>query len=601
MKHWENGLEGKFMPFDGLVMSAIQQELTDKIISGKILKIYQPERHTVILKIRKGSDSHQLLICAHPMVGRIHFTAETKENPLTPPMFCMVLRKHLEGGRIAAIEQQGLDRVLHLSVEAYDEIGQPSKRTLIVEIMGKHSNIILVNPEDNTILDGIKRYTHLVSRHREILPGRIYIAPPEQKKMDPFTINEENFVQTLLSLPLNTKVKKGLVQILAGFSPLLTQEILFRAQLPEMTIIDELGEYELIRLWQALNEIIAPLKNRQLQTNVVLDVERPIDFSFIHLQQFCEYRLMEFPQISAALDFFFTRQEENELFIARQRELIKIVTNESERVEKKLALQREKLQETEEANHYRLLGDLITANMYNLSKGMSEAVLDNLYDGEESIPVTLNPVLSPAENAQFYYKRYNKAKSSKALIEEQMIKNQEELDYLFSVLTYLEQSQNIDELEEIRQELVENSYLKEKHARKKTKNKGKSSPPLTFTTRDNYTILVGKNNKQNDLLTLKMARKDDLWLHTKNIAGSHVIIRRKTGAEIPFSVIEEAARLAAYHSKARDSSQVPVDYTLVSKVKKPSGAKPGMVIYFEQKTIFVTPEQSLLPELNHQC
>ncbi|MEN3002760.1 Rqc2 family fibronectin-binding protein [Dehalobacterium formicoaceticum] len=580
------------MPFDGLVMCTIQKELTDKIIFGKIVKIYQPERHTVLFKIRKGADSHQLLISAHPLAGRIHLTTDTKENPMTPPMFCMVLRKHLEGGRIIAIEQQGLDRVLHLSVEAYDEIGQLSKKTLVVEIMGKHSNILLIDPENNTVLDGIKRYTHLVSRHREVLPGRTYIAPPEQQKLDPFTINEETFAQTLLALPLNTKVKKGLVQILAGFSPLLAQEIIYRAQLPESTIIDELGEYELIRLWQAQNEITAPFSNQQFQPNVALDGDKPIDFSFISLLQFGQYRLLEFPQMSEALDFFFRRQEQSELFSARQRELIKVVGNETERVEKKLALQREKLLETEEMDYYRLLGDLITANMYQLSKGMDEAVLDNLYEPGKTLRVTLNPTFSPAENAQFYYKKYNKAKSSKILIEKQMQKNQEELDYLFSVLTSLEQSQNTNDLEEIRNELVEASYLKEKHTRKKPKNKSTPAPPHTFYTQDNYTILVGKNNKQNDLLTLKMARKDDLWLHTKSIPGSHVIIRRKPGEEIPFAVIEEAARLAAYHSKARNSAQVPVDYTLVSQVKKPSGAKPGMVIYFEQKTLFVTPEQS---------
>ncbi|MEL7568452.1 MAG: NFACT RNA binding domain-containing protein [Dehalobacterium sp.] len=579
------------MPFDGFVMSAIKNELNEKIILGKITKIYQPERHTVILKIRKGSDNFQLLISAHPVTGRVHLTSETKDNPLTPPLFCMVLRKHLEGGRIIAIEQKELDRILCIFIEGYNEIGQLTTKKLVIEIMGKHSNIVLVDPEDNTILDGIKRYTHLVSRHREILPGREYIAPPDQMKVNCFTINEETFRSTLLSLTLTTKVAKGIVNSFAGFSPLLAGEIIYRAQLPKNIIIDDLGDYELIRIWQAMNEILLPLKDKRLQPNAVLDEGKPLDFSFIHLLQFNQNQLIDFSQMGETLDYFYSRQEEGDLFSARQRELSKIVKGEIERVEKKLALQSEKLRDTEHMEEYRLWGELITANMYKLSKGMADAELDNFYQPENTVQVTLDPVLSPAENAQYYFKKYNKAKSSKILIEEQMAKNQDELDYLNSVLTSLEQSSDLKDLTEIRTELVEASYLKEKNqAKHKVKVKDTAPQPLTFYSQDGYTILVGKNNKQNDLLTLKMAKKDDLWLHTKNIPGSHVIIRRQPGKEIPFTTIEEAAQLAAYHSKARASSQVPVDYTLVSQVKKPNGAKPGMVIYFEQKTLYVTPD-----------
>lgn len=577
------------MPFDGFVMSSIQQELRDKIISGKILKIYQPERHTIMLKIRKGPDQFQLLISAHPVTGRLHLTAHGKDNPLQPPLFCMVLRKHLEGGRIISIEQQKLDRILHVTVEAYDEIGQPAKKILVVEIMGKHSNIVLVDPKDNTVLDGIKRYTHLVSRHREILPGREYIAPPDQMKADPFTIKEEAFRSLLLALPLNTKVSKGIVNSLAGFSPLLAEETVFRAQLPKTMVIDALGDYELIRLWQAMQELILPLREKKVQANVVLEEGKLKDFSFVHLHQFEQQQALDFSSMGEALDYFYSRQEQGELFSARQRELIKIVNMEKDRVEKKLDLQKEKLRETEQMEQYRLWGELITANMYKLSKGMKEAELDNFYQPESLVHVTLNPVFSPAENAQYYFKKYNKAKSSKVFIEEQMAKNQEELDYLHSVLTALEQSVAIKDLGEIRSELVEATYLKEKVPAKQ-KIKEAASEPLSFASPDGYIILVGKNNKQNDLLTLKMAKKDDLWFHTKNIPGSHVIIRRKHGQEIPFTTIEAAAQLAAYHSKARASSQVPVDYTLAGQVKKPNGAKPGMVIYFEQKTLYVTPD-----------
>ncbi|MGI6686103.1 MAG: Rqc2 family fibronectin-binding protein [Bacillota bacterium] len=574
-------------------MSAIQKELNDKIILGKIVKIYQPERYTIILKIKKGPENFQLLISAHPVNSRVHLTQESKDNPYTPPMFCMVLRKHLEGGRITAISQKDLDRVLNFFIEGYDEIGQPAKKILTVEIMGKHSNIILVDSKDNTILDGIKRYTHLVSRHREILPGRTYIAPPDQNKANPLLIDEEKFRELLLSLPLSSKVRKGIVQTLAGFSPLLAEEIVWRAELPENVMVDTLGDYDLIRLWQALTEVLTPLKQKTQSGHVVLENGNPLDFSFLPLLQFRDKELLSFPGMGDALDFFYARKEEGDLFFARQRELIKIVNTEKERVEKKLNLQGEKLKDTENMEDYRLWGELITANMYKLSKGMADAELDNYYDPINTVHVSLDPTLTPAENAQVYFKKYNKAKSSKVLIEAQMAKNQEELDYLYSVLNALEQAGELGDLEEIRSELVEASYLKEKSAKGKSqpKKKGKEPipEPLTFHSQDGYTILVGKNNKQNDLLTLKTAKKDDLWLHTKNIPGSHVIVRRKPGHEIPFSTIEEAASLAAYYSKARASSKVPVDYTLVSQVKKPNGAKPGMVIYFEQKTLYVTP------------
>ncbi|ATW24830.1 Rqc2 family fibronectin-binding protein [Candidatus Formimonas warabiya] len=577
------------MAFDGYVMAAVTAELKEKIITGKIVKIYQPEKHMVVLRIRKGTENFQLLISAHPVTGRIHFSAQPKENPLQPPLFCMVLRKHLEGGRISSIEQKGLERVLHIQVDAFDEIGEQAKKLLVVEIMGKHSNMVLVDPKDGTILDGIKRYSHLVSRHREILPGREYLAPPDQNKLDALKTDEEEFRSTLLSLSLNTKVKNAIVNRFSGFSPLLAQEVICRAQLPDGVMIDVLGDYELIRLWQAMQEIIFAVNKHDFHPTVAQSPEKLLDFSCVQLLQFNPEHLQEFPYMSAALDYFFSRQEEEELFAARQRELLKVVKTEMDRVEKKLSLQMDKLRETEDMEQLRLWGELITAHIYQLSKGMETAELDNFYQPGERIRIPLNPHYSPSENAQTYFKKYNKAKSSKILVEEQVAKNREELDYLYSVGSFLEQARTLKDLEEIRSELVDAAYLKEKAQIKKGKAKEPVSQPLSFTSQEGYTILVGKNNKQNDLLTLKMAQKDDLWLHTKNIPGSHVIIRRQPGQEIPFATMEEAAKLAAFYSKARYSSQVPVDYTLVSQVKKPNGAKPGMVIYFEQKTLYVTP------------
>jgi predicted ribosome quality control (RQC) complex YloA/Tae2 family protein len=577
------------MPFDGFVLAAVAAELKKKIIFGRIMKIYQPQPNLIVLRIRKEKDNLQLLISAHPVTGRIHLSQETRENPLKAPLFCMVLRKHLEGGRITGIEQEGLERVLKIRVEAVDEIGEKSEKFLIGEIMGKHSNIILVDPKQNEILDGIRRYTHLVSRHREVLPGRPYLPPPSQNKKNPLEIDEDNFRVQLLDTSLSTKLSNALVKNFSGFSPLLAREVVTRAQLPENITIDSMGDYDFIKCWQAFQEIIEGIKTGIYRPTIAGNERELWDFSFVPLFQYDSSQLQEFPEMSQALDFFYSQREQQELFSSRQRELEKVIKQEIDRLTKKISLQEEKKKETDNGETFRVYGELITAYMYLLKKGMVKAELENFNQAGTKLEVPLDPRLTPAENAQVYFKKYNKAKSAKVLVEEQIKKGRSEMAYLESVLASLEQAVNLADLNEIRIELAETGYLKEKHQPRK-KSAEPVLPPLSFVTPDVYTILVGKNNKQNDRLTLKTAGKDDMWLHTKNIPGSHVIIRKKPGADIPFSTIETAAKLAAFYSKARYSSQVPVDYTLVRQVKKPAGAKPGMVIYFEQKTIYVTPE-----------
>lgn len=581
------------MPFDGFVMTSVVSELKRKIVSGRIIKIHQPEPYLIILRIRKETRNCQLLISAHPVTARIHCTGKTKENPAQAPLFCMVLRKHLEGGRITGIEQVSLERVLKIHVESFDELGSPAEKTLVVEIMGKHSNIILVDPKTSNILDGIRRYTHAVSRYREVLPGRPYLFPPDQGKEDPLKVDEEQFRALLMETPLNTKVSNAIVRCFSGFSPLLAREIIARAGLSDDTVIDNLGDYDLIRLWQGFLEIIGAAKNCCFEPTIALTPKGWQDFSCVRLLQFDNGRLLEFANMSEAMDRFFSRQEDQERFAAKQRELIKIIKAETDKLSKKLTLQNEQLQETEDAENFRLYGELITGYIYLLSPGMERAVLDNYYQPGSAVEVPLDPRFSPAENAQYYFKKYNKAKSARISIKEQIQKGQDELDYLESVLNSIDQSSALNDLQEIRSELVEAGYLKPQPVGKNKPVKPAVSQPLSFVSGDGYTILAGRNNKQNDRLTLKLAQKDDLWLHTKNIPGSHVIVRKKPGEDVPFSTIEEAAQLAAFYSKARLSSQVPVDYTYVSQVKKPNGAKPGMVIYFQQKTIYVKPAEIL--------
>ena len=580
------------MPFDGFVMAAVAAELREKILGGRIIKIYQPEANLILLRLRQERENYQLLISAHPVTGRVQLTGETRDNPGQAPLFCMVLRKHLEGGRITGIQQSELDRVLNIQIEAFDDLGDKVDKILSIEIMGKHSNIILIDPLDNEILDGARRYNHLVSRHREVLPGRPYLPPPSQGKMDSLEVDEETFRSQIFSLPLNTKAGNAILKNFSGFSPLLANEVVARAQLDPETVLDHLGDYELVRLWQAFQSIAQAARENSFQPTVVGWTSGHGDFAAVPLEQFAGMEAKSFPAMSEALDFFYTRREHQELFQARQRELEKIIRQETDKLENRLAAQAEDLAGTTDMETHRLYGELITAQMYRVSRGMESVVLDNFYEPGETLEIPLDSRWTPAENAQHYFKKYNKAKSSKILIHQQMAKNQEELSYLESVLTALEQSKELADLGEIRSELVEAGYLKEKFSKGK-KKEIPASKPYHFLSSDGYTILVGKNNKQNDLLTLKTAAKDDLWLHTKNFPGSHVIIRKQPGREIPFTTIQEAARLAAYYSKARSSSQVPVDYTLVKQVKKPHGAKPGMVIFFEQQTIYVTPAADL--------
>lgn len=580
------------MPFDGFVMAAVAAELREKILGGRIIKIYQPETNLILLRLRQERENYQLLVSAHPVTGRVQLTSEGRDNPVQAPLFCMVLRKHLEGGRITGIQQAELDRVLNIKIEAFDDLGDKVDKVLSIEIMGKHSNIILIDPLDNEILDGARRYNHLVSRHREVLPGRPYLPPPPQGKMDSLQVDEETFRSHIFSLPLNTKVSNGILKNFSGFSPLLANEVVARANLDPETILDHLGDYELVRLWQAFQSIIQAARNNAFQPTVVGWTSGHGDFAAVPLTQFAGVESQSFPYMSEALDFFYTRREHQELFQARQRELEKIIRQETDKLEKRLSAQAEDLAGTTDMETHRLYGELITAQMYRISRGMESAVLDNFYEPGTTLEVPLDSRWTPAENAQYYFKKYNKAKSSKILIHEQMAKNQDELSYLESVLTALEQSRELADLGEIRSELVDAGYLKEKFSKGK-KKEIPASKPYAFLSSDGYTILVGKNNKQNDQLTLKTAAKDDLWLHTKNFPGSHVIIRKQPGQEIPFTTIQEAARLAAYYSKARSSAQVPVDYTLVKQVKKPHGAKPGMVIFFEQQTLYVTPEANL--------
>lgn len=589
------------MAFDGMVMAAVTQAL-QVLVGERVEKIHQPNQNNVILVVHSRQQGRiRLILSADAQDARVHMTGETYSNPLTPPTFCMVLRKHLEGGRILSIAQSGLERVLQLAIESRDELGRLSQKLLICEVMGKHSNIILVDPSANLILDGIHRYSHGVSRYREVLPGRVYLPPPEQAKVDPRTIAEEVFQKLLLSASLETKITDIILQNFHGFGPLTCREIVFRAGLALDYPLDQCGNYELQRLWQAFQSTVGMLKEGHFSPTLLLDRNKiPLEFAVQDLTHYpAKYR--EQADINEVLDRYYASRYLVRSLNQVRGNLMQVVRKEQNRLHKKVSLYRQSLGEGKQADQFKLYGELLTANLYRLGQGEGTAVVENFYDPNLSeISISLNPNLSPNENAQAYFKKYVKARNTVQAVSVYLNQAQDELAYLEMVETALNQAVDQNDLAEIRQELEEQGYLKPRSTPQKLRQNKKDriiSRPLAFRSTEGWLILVGKNNKQNDYLTLRLAQDEDIWLHTKNIPGAHVIIRTAGKPAIPDQTMLEAATLAAYFSKARQAGNVPVDYTRRKHVHKPRGAKPGMVIYEHQHTISVTPREALVEEI----
>lgn len=587
------------MPFDGLVLAAVQNELENKMAGARIERIYQPHKDELILMLHRPGMRQRLLLSANAQNARIHLTDTARENPLTPPLFCMVLRKHLEGGRILHFEQPGLERVLIIRTESRDELGNPSEKHLICEIMGKHSNILLVDASTGIIMDGIKRYSHAVSRHREVLPGRPYLAPPAQSKINPLNTDEEQFRLTCLNSPLDMTLVGLLQKNFEGLSTVTCREIVYRSNLPLEIRLDHCGDYELRTLWEALQGVTGPAARGNFTPCLLTGPEgEPLDFAALSLEYTGWNK--RHGEMNLLLDVFYTTREQHLLFNKEKKNLSSLLNKESARLEKKLNIYTEGLTETAGAERLRLYGELLTASLFCLKQGCTEAVLENYYqEGSPPVAIPLDPHLTPSENCQAYFKKYNKAKKTRLALGIRIDIAREELDYLEGVGIALEQAGDPSELAEVRQELVEQGYLKPPPPRpgaKKVKKERHIPRPCSFRSSDGFQLLVGKNNRQNDYLTLRMAREEDIWLHTREIPGAHVIIRTE-GKETPPSTLAEAAGLAAFFSKARGSKKVPVDYTFKKHVRKPRGARPGMVIYENQKTIIAVPDREAAEKL----
>ncbi len=574
------------MSYDGIVTHSVVSELNKTILGGKIDKVYQPEKNDIVLSVRTFSGNYKLLLSASASNARVHLTSQSYENPMVPPVFCMLLRKHLQGGKIIAVSQIEFDRVLRIDVETRNELGDLCVRSIIIEIMGRHSNIILIQ-EDNKIMDCAKHVDFTVSAVRQVLPGLYYEAPPTQDKISPESADALSLLNKLEACGDDMLLDKFLLSEIEGLSPLIAREIVYGFKGNTTVTKSEISTAHFITY---VCSFLVDICKENYSPSIVFDGEnKPIAFSCVKLSQYSNSAKVEpAPSISEAIDTYFDMRAKRERMEQRSASLIKLVGNNISRCEKKLAMHRDNIEKSKKRETYKIYGDLITANIYRIEYGMKSVRAENYYsDPIEEIEIPLKENIGPAQNAQRYYKLYNKAKSTEKYALEQIASAEEELEYLETVLDSLKRAESTTVLSEIRDELADGGYLP-KNNNKNKKHQAKAEP-RKFISSDGYEILVGRNNVQNDILTIKMAYSTDIWLHTKNIPGSHTIIRTRGEAEVPDKTIVEAAALAAYFSKAQNSSKVPVDYVTVKNVKKPNGAKPGMVIYDHYSTVYVDP------------
>lgn len=581
------------MALDGAFLYAVKNELTP-LIGSRVEKIHQPSREEIIISLRTKQGGKKLYISANAGSARIHITEKNVDNPQTPPMFCMLLRKHLGSGKLIGIRQDGLERILFLDFECVNELGDVVTVTLACEIMGRCSNLIIINHEGK-IIDSIKRVDEDMSRERIVLPGMRYTLPPRNDRLNFLKAEPAEIISTLENTP-PAELSKALIRIFEGISPILAREWTFFAGRGVYINSDKIEPNQLERLLFAVKRTREQLEKGECFFSVVKDKEGQLrDFSFIRLTQFGT--LMYTKELSSAselLDYFYFERDRAARTKQRANDLFKLLVNLTERTSRRIAAQREELAECADKDYYKLCGDLISANMYRIQKGDSLLIAENFYD--ESCPeieIKLDVRKTPSQNAQKYYGEYKKSVTAEEKLAVQIEKGEEELQYLDSVFDSLTRAVSENDIIQLRLELREQGYIKSGSSKVKPP---KALPPIEYKSSDGFTVLVGRNNHQNDQLSLKFAEKSDIWLHTQSMTGSHVLIVTD-GETPPDRTIEEAAVIAAVNSRGRNSTLVPVDYCLAKFVKKPSGAKPGKVIFTNYQTAFVKPDAELEQQL----
>lgn len=571
------------MPLDAVVIHAIREELQNELIGARIDKVQMPERDVLLLSVRGNAGNRKLLLSANTGSARVQFTENSYENPTEPPMFCMLMRKHLVGARIQSISQPDFDRLLIMDLSVRDEMGVLSEKKLVLELMGRASNIILVDDKGN-IIDCIRRADFGENAVRRLLPGMIYRRPSLQDKTPFFHSAEEQFTELGSQCASSANPEKSIMESFSGLSPMVSRELVYRCH----------GQMEFLP--EAMSALRESVLQSELEPIVLMREGKPFDFSYMRISQYGDQvELENYPSFSELLDAFYSQRDHAESMRRKSRDLLHKTKSARDRTQRKLNARRQEMEKADNREQIRKEADLITANIYKLKKGMASFSCEDFYEPDcPECVILLDPLKSPQQNAAQKYKEYNKLKNAREHLTKLIEENTAQLNYLNSVLDEIERSESERDLAEIRRELISTGYLRtKKNARRE---KVRSQGPMTFKSDDGFRILVGRNNAMNDELSTKKARRSDYWLHTKSVHGSHVIIVCEDQTPPPRTV-EQAASIAVYYSQARAGGKTPVDFTMVRNLKKPSGAMPGFVIYHVYETILAEPDEALVMRL----
>ncbi|RHQ80045.1 fibronectin/fibrinogen-binding protein [Blautia sp. AF22-5LB] len=571
------------MAFDGITIANIVTELNQTITGGKINKIAQPENDELIITIKNQRKQYRLFLSASASLPLIYLTETNKPSPLTAPNFCMLLRKHIGSGKIIAIEQPGMERIIRFTIEHLNELGDLCTKYLIVEIMGKHSNIIFCNEEDQ-IIDSIKHVSAHMSSVREVLPGRPYFIPETQSKLNPFVLTEEIFQEKIFPRPVN--VAKAIYTSITGISPLMAEEVCYRAGIDGGIPTDGLEDVERVHLAHTFLRMVDDIRDGHFEPNIIYKGKEPVEFACFPLSQYQDYRAVSYPSIFPVLETYYA--EKNIVTKMRQKtvDLRKIVQNALERNVKKYQLQQKQLKDTEKKEKYRVWGELLNTYGYEVEPGAKSMEALNYYTNE-MIQIPLDETMTPQENAKKYFDKYSKLKRTKEALDTLLQETGDEIKHLESIAASLDIASSEEDLVQIKEEMMEYGYVKRKNTGgKKVKV---TSRPYHYISSDGYDIYVGKNNFQNDELSFKFASGNDWWFHAKGQPGSHVIVKSKN-EELPDRTFEEAGKLAAYYSKGRQAPKVEIDYTQKKNLRKPTGGKPGFVVYYTNYSLLIEPD-----------
>ena len=574
------------MAFDGITIAAMVQELNTALSQGRFNKIAQPESDELLITCKGPAGQKRLLLSASPSLPLIYFTEKNKVSPLTAPNFCMLLRKHIGNARILSIRQPEMERVVEFELEHLNELGDPCRKILIMELMGKHSNIIFCD-DKGMILDSIKHISLNVSSVREVLPGRPYFIPQTSEKRNPLTVEQETFIQTICKKPCSAA--KAIYTSLTGISPAVAEEICFRASIDGGAPAQSLDETACLHLYHTFMRYMEDVREGNFRPFIVFREDEPVEYGVLPFTQYKEgYTVQTFDSVSAMLEAYYAAKNTITRIRQKSADLRRIVQTALDRNRKKFLLQQKQMKDTEKKEKYRIYGELINTYGYGLEEGCKSFRALNYYTNEE-ITIPLDPTLTPSENAKKYFDRYGKMKRTEEALTEQLAETGSEVEHLESISNALDIAMEESDLSQIKEELTQCGYIRRHPSGKKGQKVQAKSKPFHYRSTDGYDIYVGKNNFQNDELTFKFATGNDWWFHAKKMAGSHVVVKC-ADEELPDRVFEEAGILAAYYSKGRTAPKVEIDYIQKKHVKKPGGAKPGFVVYYTNYSLMAAPD-----------